>query len=275
MTDFLFTGPSGPIAGSIVGDGPCLTLIAGLGSTRNLWGELPGLLARKSTVVTLDSRGIGGSRGGSAFTADGAAEDVWAALDHLGIQSTALLGASLGGLIALRAALSCPDRVDRMVIASTAARMTSHGRRSIGLLRDMLTHFPPETFGRSLMTLGFAPPFHRRLPGFVDQAAQLYGLDPADVPGALAQAEHMLKGWDDRKTLQNLEVPALVLAGRRDSVVAWEDTAEIAEHLPHAEFICANDAGHSVLAEGGKDLFESVVTFLTRCPRPVAGNRDR
>jgi 3-oxoadipate enol-lactonase len=262
MTNFLIDGPSGPIAGSCIGDGPCLTLIAGLGATRGLWGELPGLLAKTFTVVTLDNRGIGGSRGGLPFTADGAAEDVWTVLDHLDHQTTALLGASLGGLIVLRAALSRPDRVNRMVIASTAARLTNHGRRSIGLLRDMLEHFPPEVFGRSLMTLGFGPPFHRRLPGFVDQTAQAYGLDPKDVPGCLAQAEHMLQGWDDRKALASLQVPALVLAGQRDSVVAWEDTAEISEALPHSVFVRAPDAGHSVLAEAGKHVFDRVVTFF-------------
>ncbi len=262
MTDFLIDSPSGPIAGSTIGGGPCLILVAGLGASRDLWGEMPALLAKTFTVVTLDNRGIGGSRGGSRFTADGAAEDVWAVVDHLGHETTALLGSSLGGLIALRAALSRPDRVSRMVIVSTAARMTNHGRRSIGLLRDMLEHFPPEDFGRSLMTLGFAPSFHRRLPGFVDQAAQLYGLDPLDVPGALAQAEHMLEGWDDREALESLQIPALILAGQRDGVVAWEDSAEIAEALPQADFISVPDAGHSVLAESGRHVFDQVVGFL-------------
>ncbi|MEN8165508.1 MAG: alpha/beta hydrolase [Acidobacteriota bacterium] len=262
MTDFIINGPSGPIAGSRLGEGPCLTLIAGLGASRNLWGELPALLAKVFTVVTLDNRGIGGSREGLSFTAEGAVEDVRAVLDHLGFNSTVLLGASLGGLIAFRTALSYPGRVNRMVVASTAARLTTHGRRSIGLLRDMLEHLPPETFGRGLMTLGFGPSFHRRLPGFVDQAAQLYGLDPLDVPGSLAQAEHMLKGWDDRNALTSLQIPALVLAGQRDAVVAWEDTAEIAEALPQAEFISVPDAGHSVLAEGGKAIFDRVVDFL-------------
>lgn len=262
MNDFLIEGPSGPIAGSRLGDGPCLTLIAGLGSSRNLWGEFPAMLAKNFSVITLDNRGIGGSRKGRSFTVDGAVEDVTATLDHLGFDSTILLGASLGGLIGFKTALTHPDRVSRMVIASTAARMTTHGRRSIGLLRDMLKHFPAETFGRSLMTLGFGPSFHRRLPGFVDQAAQLYGLDPLDVPGALEQAEHMLEGWDDRKDLESLNIPSLILAGQRDAVVAWEDTAEIAEALPDTEFICVPDAGHSVLAEGGKDVFDRVVSFL-------------
>jgi len=220
------------------------------------------LLAKTFTVVTLDNRGIGGSREGLPFTAEGAVGDIGVVLDHMEFETTALLGASLGGLIAFRFALSYPQRVRRMVIASTAARMTTHGRRSIGLLSDMLAHFPPEVFGRSLMTLGFAPPFQRRLPGFVDQAAELYGLDPLDIVGALAQAKHMLEGWDDRKALGALHIPALVLAGQRDAVVAWEDTAEIAEALPDAGFISVPEAGHSVLAEGGKAVFDRVIDFL-------------
>ena len=262
MTDFLIETPSGPVSGSQIGNGPCLVLVAGLGASRKLWGELPALLAKDHCVVTLDNRGIGGSREGEPFTAEGAVEDIRSVLDHLGHEKSVLLGASLGGLIAFRTALAHPDRISRMVIASTAARMTTHGRRSIGLLRDMLKFFPGEVFGQSLMTLGFGPSFHRRLPGFVDQAAQLYGLDPLDIPGALAQAEHMLKGWDDRKELRSLQIPALVLAGQRDAVVAWEDTREIAEALPNAEFIAAPEAGHSVLAEAGKDVFDRVIEFL-------------
>lgn len=264
MTDFLIDCPSGSIAGSHIGEGPCLTLVAGFGASRRLWGEMPTILAKRFSVVTLDNRGIGGSRGGSPFSADGAAEDIWAVLDDLGHETTALLGVSLGGLIALRTAAINPQRVNRMVIASPAARLTHHGRRSIGLLRDMLRHFPPEVFSNNMMTVGFAPPFHRRLPGFVNQAAQLYSLSPLDTSGALAQVEHMLEGWDDREILKTLHVPALVLAGERDAVVAWEDTEEVAEALPQAEFFRVPDAGHSVLAEGGRIVFDQVVKFLSR-----------
>ncbi len=262
MENFVIEGPNGPIAGSRIGHGPCLVLIAGLGAGRSLWGELPALLADQFTVITLDNRGIGGSRGGAPFTIDRAAEDVWTVLDHTGHERSALLGASLGGVIGLRAALINPVRIDRMVVASSAARMTTHGHRSIGLLRTLLEFLPPEEFGPALMSLAFAPPFHRRLPGFVDQAGLLYGLDPADRPGALAQADAMLEGWDDREKLTKLDFPALILAGERDPVVAWEDTAEIAESLPRARFVKVPDAGHSVLAEGGKEVFDSVVAFL-------------
>lgn len=262
MTDFLFEGPSGPIAGSVVGDGPCLLLIAGMGATGRIWGDLPRVLSSSFTVVTMDNRGVGGSREGLPFTVDRAAEDVWAVLDHLGFTTAAFLGASLGGSIALKAAEKHPDRVDRMVIASSAVRLSTHGRKLISMLIDLLDHLPPKTFGRTLMTLGFAPPFHRRLPGFVDQAAELYGLDPKDVPGARAQAESMVNGTTPPPRLEDLHIPALVVAGHRDVLIAWEDTAEMAKALPDATFLAVPDGGHSILAEGGKSVFDRIVRFL-------------
>ncbi|MCU0233662.1 MAG: lysophospholipase, partial [Thermoanaerobaculales bacterium] len=105
--------------------------------------------------------------------------------------------------------------------------------------------------------------FHERFPGFVDQAAALYGLDPLDVPGALAQVECLLGGWDLRPRLGALTIPALVLAGARDPVVAAEDTGELARLLPRAELVTVADAAHSPLAEGGAELLGRVSAFLS------------
>ncbi len=262
MTDFLFDGPRGPIAGSATGEGPCLVLVAGLGATRRLWGEFPEDLAHQFTVITLDNPGVGLSRGGEKFTTDGAANDLVEATRQLGHDRFVLLGASLGGVIALRAALRHPERVSRLVVASSAARLTRHGKRSIGFLRTLMEYLPPREFGPGLMSLAFAPPFQQRLPAFVDEAGALYGLDPADVDGARAQAEHMLEGWDDRSRLRKLKTPTLVLTGRRDPVVATEDTAEIVEAMPNATLITLPDASHSVLAEGGPEVLKTVVSFL-------------
>jgi pimeloyl-ACP methyl ester carboxylesterase len=262
VTDFLFAGPRGPIAGSVTGEGPCVVLVSGLGATRRLWGELPQILGRQFTAITLDNPGVGQSRGGERFTFDGAADDLVEAVQRLSHERCSLLGASLGGVIVVRAALRHPEAISRLVVASSAARLTGHGTRMLGMLRRLLQHLPAEEFGSSLMSLAFAPPFHERMPGFVKEAAGLYGLDPEDVPGAIAQAEHMLEGWDDRPRLRELGTPALVLSGRRDPIVATEDTAEIAEVMPNASLITLPDAAHSVLAEGDAELLERVIAFL-------------
>jgi pimeloyl-ACP methyl ester carboxylesterase len=264
VDELMIDTPRGPVAATRTGRGPVVVLVAGLGSTRAIWGDLPRVLGRSFTAVALDNRGVGGSRAGDAFTLDGAAEDVWTAVDAVVPGGrAAILGASMGGAVALAAALAAPGRVSGLVVASAAARLSRHGRRSLELLRDLLLHLPAQRVGQALMTLAFAPTFHERFPGFVDEASALYGLDPLDVPGALAQVSHLRKGWDFRRRLDGIQAPALVLAGGRDPVVAREDTEELAHTMPHAELVELEGAAHSVLAEGGGEILERTVGFLT------------
>jgi pimeloyl-ACP methyl ester carboxylesterase len=92
--------------------------------------------------------------------------------------------------------------------------------------------------------------------------AELYGIDPDDVPGALGQADELLRGRDLRPELGRVRVPTLVLAGGRDPLVAAEDTAAIAAAIPGAELVTVPHAAHSVLAEGGGPLLARVIGFL-------------
>ena len=134
------------------------------------------------------------------------------------------------------------------------------------MLQDMLLYAPPDRTGAALMTLGFAPPFHEKFPGFVTDADQLYGLEEIDLPGTALQVEHLLEGWDLRTELPSIEAPALILAGDRDPVVACEETAVIADLLPHAELLRVPNAAHSVLAEGGEPVLSRVSAFLENKP---------
>jgi pimeloyl-ACP methyl ester carboxylesterase len=240
-----------------------VVLLAGLGSTHRIWGDLPTVLGRRARVIALDNRGVGGSRDGKPFTLEGATEDVLHTLDELGIDRASLVGVSMGGLIAIATASRRPELVERLVLGSCAARLSGHGRRMIELLRDLLRYLPEERIATDLMTLSFAPPFHDRYPAFVTQAATLYGIDADDRNGAVNQASHLLNGWDLRSELQRLVMPALVMVGQRDPIVAPEETVELARMLPFAELVSVTQAAHSVIAEGGVEVAERVLSFLS------------
>ncbi len=261
-------GPNGPIGFTSQGRGPVLVLLAGLGATHAVWGELPAVLGRRFRVVTLDNRGVGASREGEPFTIRRAVEDLEAVLDVLSIPRAALLGASMGGTLALAAAARLAGRITGVVAASCAARLSVPGRRFLELLGTLLEHLPPGEFGAALMQLAFAPPFVARFPGFVDQAARLYGLEPEDVPGTRRQLEHLLEGWDLTPELARITAPCTLLAGRRDPIVPVEDTLAIAERIPGARTVVLDDAAHSVLAEGGEAVLERVATFLLGTGKP-------
>lgn len=262
----ILRGARGQVGYEVWGGGkPPLLLIAGLGSRTSLWGELPRILSQHFTVLAYDHRGVGRSRGGAPFTLAGSAEDAAAVLAAEGFSQAAVVGVSMGGLVACHLAFRFPSRVSRLVVVSSAARLTPHGQRVLDFFASLL-RLPPQEAGRALMAFAFSPQFTDRYPGFVDTAARLYTLPPEDIPGALAQLQHLQQGWDLRPLLGTVRCPALVVAGELDPLVSPAYTKEIADALPQARFRLVPQAAHSVLAEGGNELLQEIVAFCQESP---------
>ncbi len=92
------------LAMSVVGDGPDLLFVHGLGSSQPLWGPLVRALADNYRCWNLDLRGHGDSdRAGRAYTRLDYASDTAAALDHIG-RPVIAVGHSLGGMTIAHAA---------------------------------------------------------------------------------------------------------------------------------------------------------------------------
>ena len=252
----------GPIGYERWGSGPPVLLLAGLGSRARLWGELPRVLSDRFTVLAPDNRGVGASRGGAPFTLDGAADDAAAVLADVGV-SASVIGVSMGGLIACTLAARHPAAVERLVVGSCAAWLTPSHRRVLRFFEIAFTRLESVEAAEAFMAFAFASSFADRFPGFVDQAAKLWTLDPEDKPGALQQLEHLQAGWDLRPQLVAIACPTLVLAGELDPFVPAAATRELAAAIPEARFREVPGAAHSVLAEGGAALLREVVEFLS------------
>jgi pimeloyl-ACP methyl ester carboxylesterase len=255
-------GPRGPIAYERWGDGPSLLLIAGLASRARLWGELPRVLSDRFAVLAPDNRGVGGSRGGGPFTLEGSADDAALVIADAGFATAGVIGVSMGGLIACELAMRHQDKVHRLVVASCGARLTPSHQRVLRFFELAFTRLAPEEAAQAFMAFAFASTFADGYPGFVDQAARLWTLDPDDRPGALAQLEHLKSGWDLRPRLAKIACPTLVLAGELDPLAPAASTRELASAIPEARYREVPGAAHSVLAEGGSALLSEVIEFL-------------
>ncbi len=258
----VIAGPRGPIGYQLVGQGPALALLAGLGSTARLWGELVGMLARRCTVVAIDNRGVGGSRGGGPFTLTGAADDLAHLARHLSLARLSVLGVSMGGLVAVRAAARHPTLVHRLVAVSCGLRSTPSHSRVLRFFELALTRLSPAEAAEALMAFAFSSTFADAYPGFVDRAARLWSPDSADLPGALDQLTHLRAGFDLGEDARTVTCPTLVIAGGLDPIVPAAATRELAGAIPGAMYRELPAAAHSVLAEGGPQLLEEILTFL-------------
>lgn len=263
---FTIPGPRGPVAVACWGDGPPLLLLSGLGSGRRIWGEFPSVLARRFTVIAPDNRGIGGSHRGDPFTIAGAAEDAALALSECRFSSAAVLGVSLGGIIACHLAAGHPGTVTRLAALSCGARCTPFNRRLARFFELITTRMAPAEAAECLMTFAFGAAFTDRFPGYVEQAESLWTPEPEDLPGVAAQIAAIGSDWDLRPLLASIACPALAVGGELDPIVPLAAVQELAESIPGCRFRIVNGAAHSVLAEGGPILVQEISDFLAGGP---------
>jgi 3-oxoadipate enol-lactonase len=120
------------------GAGETLVLIAGLGAKGTSWQPFLDRAARSFRVLTFDNRGSGDAPplAGPVAIRD-MAHDALALLDRLGVERARIVGRSMGGMIAQELALLAPERVDRLVLVSTTARVDAHLGGVFALWADM------------------------------------------------------------------------------------------------------------------------------------------
>lgn len=209
------------------GDGPGLLLIAGQATTHRSWLHVVPQLARGHRVVVFDHRGVGRSTLGEAqaLTARGLAQDVLTVLDDAGLERADVCGHSMGGRVGQWLAIDAPDRVRRLVLASTTGGDRRDGPRGPGIDAALASG------DRQTMTpLFFTDDFAVQHPGVVEE---FFARDA----GLTARRLHFQasRGHDAWEALPRIQAPALVLHGGQDPVTPPDSARRIAELIPGAQ----------------------------------------
>ena len=251
------------------GDGPPLILLHGLGGAAVNWTLLAPLLARGHRVVAPDLPGHGRS-GKLAGLRDlhPVADVVAAVAEHEQVLPAAVVGHSLGGVVALRLAADRPEAVRALVLVATAGIVSTLRRAEIafaisGALRP----------GRRIARLRHRVAERRELRratfaywGADDPAA----LEPEAVLGFLeAAAEaHDVRGTgaalvreDPRAWLDRVRCPTMLVWGARDRLVPIEDGFEFARRL-RAPIRTIAGAAHLVIGERPAECAAAIENFL-------------
>lgn len=105
---------------------PALVLSNSLGTDRSLWDAQIGSLAERFRVLTYDTRGHGESAAPAVgYSVERLGHDALALMDAVGFARAHVCGLSIGGITALWLGVHAPERVQRLVLANTAARIGS------------------------------------------------------------------------------------------------------------------------------------------------------
>ncbi len=103
---------------------PAVIFANSLGTDFRIWDEVANALAGRYRIVTYDKRGHGLSdEPAGPYSIDGLASDSLALIDHLGIETFAFVGLSVGGMIAQRVAVRAANRLKALVLCDTAVKI--------------------------------------------------------------------------------------------------------------------------------------------------------
>ena len=176
-------------------------------------------------------------------------------------QRFALLGFSLGGLVALEVALLAPERVLGLALLSVnaaAAPASTHAtRRQAVLEAQRMGH---DRYVSEELWPNYVSPGSQK-----DKALQSLLAGMAQDLGHNAfhhQTEAALTRRDYRPLLRTITMPALVLAGEHDAICPAAAQRETAEALPNAQFTSVPEAGHFALLEQQDATAASVAAWL-------------
>jgi 3-oxoadipate enol-lactonase len=252
------------IAYETLGEGEPVVFVHGLGYDRQGWGPLPVLLAEDFQVLLIDNRGVGESDVPEGpYAVSQMAADVVAVLDDAGIDAAHVFGVSLGGYIAQELASTRPERVRKLVLASTApGGARSHPMPAAGL--EAFGRFPTmdrEAGLRLMVENSLGAHGVRERPELTDEIFR-YRLERApSLAGWQAQA-YAGATFDGYDRAASIGAPTLVLQGGADTVVDPRNGELLAELIPGARFELVADRGHLMMWEEGASLAPIVKEFL-------------
>ncbi|HEX6469269.1 MAG TPA: alpha/beta hydrolase [Streptosporangiaceae bacterium] len=113
-------------------DAEPMVVICGLGNDISQFQPLIDGLARRYRVLAFDNRGAGRTdKPDEPYTIEQMAADTAGLMHAAGLPHAAVLGISMGGRVALALALAEPAMVDRLILASTGARVVGSWRRAL------------------------------------------------------------------------------------------------------------------------------------------------
>ncbi|WP_439532744.1 alpha/beta fold hydrolase [Polymorphobacter sp.] len=228
------------------GSGPPLVLLHGGGSGAEVFRSLIDRLADQAQCIAPDLRGFGGSRG-QDIAPDHAqwALDVVALLDALGIGRAALLGWSMGAVVAINAASRWPGRVSRLFLLGAPDPARQPDLAGMLAANDCWLGLDDEArvlADREAVMAGLGEPA-RDDAGLVDELVAARAATPAEARCDLLRA--MAVGRPDlRQALPAITCPVHLLVGDRDTISPELSARAIAALVSGASVDILPGCGH-------------------------------
>jgi len=242
------------------GKGRPVVFIHGIGGNLNLWKDVIPAFSDDHEVIRYDLRGSGlsGFSSGSPLSVDIWASDLHSLLDTLGIKRAALIGWSLGGIIALEFAFNWPDRVNSLVLVGTTPKFQPPAvrlfeERAILAEGGGMEELVKKTFQTT--EEAFAPSVRREHPEKVQFFRRMLESNRKEAYAATSRA---LVNADVSDKLESIKTRTLIIVGQHDVRTPLSDSEQMCMKMRNCCMKILPECGHFYPLEQ-PELFSHVV----------------
>ncbi|HKW58891.1 MAG TPA: alpha/beta fold hydrolase [Candidatus Dormibacteraeota bacterium] len=244
------------------GRGDPLVLIHGLADDHRAWRRAVPDLMLRHRVILYDLRGHGETAlGRPDGTLRQLSQDLIALLDAIGIDRADVAGFSLGGTIAMRAAIDHPERVNRLVLVATSSRVGRSAADWYRERRKMVEHADEwlrETLDRDTADV------YAQAPNELEEGLLIRRQSTAD-PNGYGNACAAMAGLNAAPLdpeLGKIKAPTLVVASDLDQHCPPKAAEIIVARIPGSRLELFKGAGHAIPVERPNELAAAMNRFL-------------
>ena len=240
-------------------DAPVVVLSNSLGTSADMWARQVPALTQHFRVLRYDTRGHGASSVPEGeYTFDQLSGDVVELLNTLDIPRAHFCGLSMGGPTGMSLALAHPDRVGKLVLCNTGARLGTEASWQTRI--DTVRQTGLTNMATGIVERWLTPEFRTREPGLTQVLIDM--LRRTNDTGYIGNCA-ALRDADLRARIGEIVAPTLVIAGTHDVAATPADGRAIHQAIPGSQYV-EFDVSHLSNWETPDAFNRTVVEFLLK-----------
>lgn len=236
-----------------------------------MWEEQIKVLSHSYRCIAPDLWGHGDSDvlSDQEYSVSHLADDFWALMQRLGIDTFSVIGLSVGGMWAFDLALKHMDAVKSLTLMDTY--LGEESQETKAQYYSMLDTVEkagaiPEAMLEPLMPLFFSPYTLTTNSYLVEQfCSDLKAFSPRQIPTIVTLGRAIFSRPDRLNQLNTLSLPTLIVVGEHDRSRPVVEAKEMVDLIPGAQLKIISEAGHICTKEQPKAVNKEILEFLANC----------